>query len=310
MVKELKYADHDEWLRLRQNYIGGSDAGAVIGMNPYKSAYTLWAEKTGKVEAFAGNLTTTVGAYLEDLVAKLFTEETGKKVQRKNRMLVNDEYPFAAANLDRVVVGEKAFLEIKTTTSVPIMKAIRKGGDEFPEMYYAQCVHYLAVSGFEKCYLAVLVNCRELKIYEMERDEAEIAALMEAEKDFWAHVQDGTPPEVDGSNSCGETLSELYPGGGDGTVMLTGLESALRGYVELGDRIKVLKDEQTKAANKIKEALGNCERGEADGYKVSFTTSVRSSFDAKAFAADHIGMDLGKYYKESVSRTLRIRETA
>ena len=56
MIKEIPYQDKDEWLSLRKGYIGGSDAGAVLGMNPYKSAYSLWAEKTGKIPEFEGNL--------------------------------------------------------------------------------------------------------------------------------------------------------------------------------------------------------------------------------------------------------------
>lgn len=310
MINEIKYADREEWLALRQNYIGGSDAGAVIGMNPYKSAYTLWAEKTGKVEAFSGNLTTQVGAYLEDLVAKLFTEETGKKVQRKNRMLVNEKYPFACADLDRVVVGEKAFLEIKTTTSVPIIKSLRRGGEEFPEQYYAQCVHYLAVTGLEKCYLAVLINCRELKTYSMSRDEDEIAALMQAEETFWQCVERNEPPAVDGSSSCGDTLADMYPGGGEGTVDLMPIASVLEGYMELGDRIKVLKNEQDRIGNMIREALGNQERGECEGFRVSWTSGTRSSFDAKALAAAHPELDLKPFYKTTATRTLRVKETA
>ena len=62
MINEIKYANHEEWLSIRHKYIGGSDAGAVIGMNPYKSRYTLWAEKTGKMPEFGGNITTKVGA--------------------------------------------------------------------------------------------------------------------------------------------------------------------------------------------------------------------------------------------------------
>ena len=84
-ITGIEYRSHEEWLELRKGFIGGSDAGAVMGMNPYSSPFAVWAEKTGKVEGFAGNLTTKVGAYLEDLVAQLFTEETGKKVRRKIR---------------------------------------------------------------------------------------------------------------------------------------------------------------------------------------------------------------------------------
>ena len=209
MIEKIKYENHEEWLSIRSKYIGGSDAGAVVGLNPYKSAYALWAEKTGKVPGFEGNLTTKVGAYLEELVAKLFEEETGKKVQRMNTSIHNTDYPYAIANIDRKVIGEKALLEIKTTNSIPIMKQLR--GTEFPEAYYAQVVHYLAVTGLEKAYLAVLVNCRELKIYELERDQAEIDALMGAEDAFWKLVESDTPPAVDGSDSTGDTLLSMYP---------------------------------------------------------------------------------------------------
>lgn len=309
MLQELKYKDHDEWLAIRKKYIGGSDAGAVIGMNPWRSAYAVWAEKTGRVEGFAGNLTTEVGSYLEELVATLFTRETGKKVRRKNATLVNDRYPFACANLDRVVVGEDAFLEIKTTNSLPVMRSLKTAGEEFPDVYYAQCVHYLAVTGMQKCYLAVLVNNRELKIYSMERDEDEIDALMEAERQFWLHVESDTEPPVDGSESCAETIAALHPEDNGATVSLMGLETRLDAYYELGQRIKALKDEQGRIANELKGALGDAAYGETDGWKVSWTSSTRSTFDKEAFQKAY-RIDLAPFYKTSVSRTMRVNRRA
>ena len=87
MVREITYQDKTEWLALRRELgIGGSEAGAVLGLDEYKGPYALWLEKTGQVEGFAGNLITEVGSYLEELVAQLFCRETGKKVRRKNRM--------------------------------------------------------------------------------------------------------------------------------------------------------------------------------------------------------------------------------
>lgn len=194
MIKKLEWADHDEWLAIRKQYIGGSDAGAIVGMNPYKSAYALWAEKTGKVAEFEGNITTEVGAYLEELIARMFEHETGKKVRRCNFTLVNDAYPWAEANVDRMVVGEDAILEIKATNSPPNMRLIK--GGEFPDMWYCQMTHYLAVTGKAKAYLAVLVNCREFKIFELERDEEEIASLMAAESRFWDCVKTMCRPRL------------------------------------------------------------------------------------------------------------------
>lgn len=306
MIKEFEFKDHDEWLAIRSKYIGGSDAGAVIGLNPYKSRYSLWAEKTGKVPGFEGNITTKVGSYLEDFVAKLFEAETGKKVRRKNRTMVNDLYPFACANIDRAVVGEDALLEIKTTTSLPIMKQLR--GTDFPEAYYAQVVHYLAVTGLKKAYLAVLINCRELKIYELERDQAEIDALMSEEEKFWEFVEKDIEPGIDGSDATKDALLAIYPNSNDATIDLMPFDKTLEEYMSLGSQIKALEGLRDELANTIKGYMKEAGRGESAHYRVSFKTQARRTFDAKRFEADHKQMALDDYYKESSSRIFRVTE--
>ena len=307
-MKEIRYKDRDEWLSLRRQYIGGSDAAAAIGMSQWKSPFALWCEKTGRTEEFTGNLTTQVGAYLEDFVAQMFSEQTGKKVRKKNSILLNDAYPFACADVDRLIVGERALLEIKTTNSVPLMRAIRKDKTEFPDAYYAQVVHYLAVTGLDKAYLAVLVNCRELVIYELERDEDEIRALMEAEAAFWRHVEDDAPPETDGSDSTAAALDELYPESGEGEITLFGLEGDLTTYMQIKDQLKALKGMQTEIENRIKACMGDAERAGATGFRVSWKSQSARRFDAAAFAADHGDMDLTPYYKETTSRYFRIKQ--
>lgn len=308
MIKKISYNGRDEWLSLRKGYIGGSDAGAVIGLNPYKSAYTLWAEKTGKIPEFDGNITTRVGAYLEDLVAMMFMEETGKSVRRMNKMLVNDEYPFACADVDRVVVGESAIVEIKTTNSIPNIKKFKNG--EYPESWYAQMTHYLAVSGMQKAYLAVLIECREFRIFELERDEAEIATLMEAERCFWELVQSDVPPLADGSDSSTKTIAQIYPESAEaaGVADLNGYGSVLDEYIALGAQIKNLEELKDRAANKVKLFLGDRGRGESDRHKVNWTSSERSSFDSKRFANEHPEIDLSDYYKTSVVRAFKVTE--
>ena len=306
MIKEIAYANKEEWLALRQNFIGGSDAGAVIGMNQYKSAYALWAEKTGKIPGFEGNLTTEVGAYLEDFVAGLFERETGKKVRRKNRMMVNEEYPFACADVDRVVVGENAIVEIKTTNSFPAMRKFKNG--EYPESWYCQMTHYLAVGGYDKAYLAVLIECRDFQIFELNRDEAEIKALMAAEAEFWAHVGNNTPPPVDGSPATSEALSAVYPDSTGDSVSLMAYEAELQQYMALSKQIKELETLKDEVANRVKLFMGDSGKGESAGYKVSWTSSSRSSFDQKKFAADHKDMDLSAYQKTSSYRTFKVSE--
>ena len=306
MIKEIAYKDKGEWLSLRKNYIGGSDAGAVVGLNPYKSAYALWAEKTGKIPGFEGNLTTEVGSYLEDFVATLFERETGKKVRRKNRMMVNEDYPWACADVDRVVVGENAIVEIKTTNSFPAMRKFKNG--EYPESWYCQMTHYLAVGGYDKAYLAVLIGCREFKIFELERDEGEITALMTSEADFWDKVQKNVPPAADGAQSTSETLSTIYPDSNDDTVNLMAYEADLKQYMTYTSLIKDVEKQRDEVANRIKAFMGESGKGEATGFKVSWTSSERKSFDSKRFASDHANMDLSVYYKTSTVRTFKVTE--
>lgn len=304
-ITKIKTKSHEEWKELRSHYIGGSDAAAVVGLNPFASAYSLWAEKTGRVPGFEGNLATEVGTYLEEFVAKKFEAETGKKVRRVNQSFFNSDYPWAIANIDREIVGEDAGLEIKTTSALNLKRF--KGG-EFPANYYCQCVHYLAVTGKKRWYLAVLIGNNEFKWFTIERDEEEIAALMAAEEGFWQLVQEDTPPTLDGTDASTDTLATVYAQSNDECVDLFGCDVDLAAYLNLGRRIKELTEEQKGVANRIKALMGEAGRGECQGFKVSWTTSSRSTFDAERFAEEHPGMDLSGYYKETSTRTFRVTE--
>ena len=304
MIKELQYKDHDEWLALRQGYVGGSDADAIVGKNPWKSMYELWAEKTGKLPPTEEKLIMRVGSFLEEFVAEEFERQTGKKVRRKNRVLVNDKYPFACANLDRTIVGEKAFLECKTTQSLAVKKQV--GGEEFPDIYYAQVLHYLAVTGYERAYLAVLVENREFHIFTLERNEEEIGALMMLEREFWRQVESNVAPPVDGSESTSETLEILYPEADGSTADLWAYESDIDAYMGFKRQIKELTTLADAKANVIKEAMKNASKGVAGKYKVSYPTQVRRAFETKRFEAEHPDIDLSSYYAESSYRIFKV----
>lgn len=306
MIKEIAYKDREEWLTIRKDYIGGSDAGAVMGLSPYKSAYTLWAEKTGKIPEFEGNLTTEVGSYLEEFIAKLFEKETGKKVRRKNRILVNDKYPFACADVDRVVVGENAIVEIKSTNSFPAMRKLKNG--EYPEQWYCQGTHYLGVGEYDRVYLAVLINCREFKWFILERNEDEIASLMSTEKDFHNLVQTDTAPTADCLQSTSDTLVALYPQSNTETVNLFSYENELEQYMVVSAQIKALERIKDEKANMVKAYLGEAGKGESDHYKVSWTTSERKTLDKDKLLKRYPKLNLDDFYKISTSRIFKVTE--
>lgn len=305
-IKKVKTKNHDEWLQLRSQYIGGSDAAAVVGMNSFSSPYSLWAEKTGKAPGFSGNLATEVGTYLEEFVAQKFAEVAGKKVRNCNYSFLNSEYPFAIANIDREIVGEDAGLEIKTTDSLNLKKF--KNG-EYPANYYCQCVHYMAITGKKRWYLAVLIGNKEFKWFTIERDEAEIAALMGAEKAFWECVKNDTPPAIDGSKATTESIKAIYADSDDeSTVDLMAYKKDLAIYTALGQEIKELQAQQDEAANRIKAFMGESSGGFCDDYKVSWQSRNRKTFDVKGFAEAHPDIDISTYYKETSYRVFKITE--
>ena len=299
---------HEAWLEHRRKSIGGSDAASIIGLNPWCSPYAVWADKLGRIPPKEDNEAMRLGRDLEDYVAKRFTEKTGKRVRRENSIIYNHEYPFAHANVDRLVIGEDAGLECKTTSSLNLKKF--KNG-EYPEQYYVQCVHYMMVTGAKRWYVAVLVLGVDFYVFEIERDEGEIMALARSEADFWDYVYRKSPPPTDGKKSTTEAIVAMYPNSTDeGNVSLFAYESDLKQYMVLGQRMKELKELQDGYANKIKSYLGETMRGSSQNYRVSWATAERATFDIKRFVQDHPNLDLTDYYNKTTYRAFKVSENS
>ena len=306
-LKKISTANmsREEWLKARKQGIGGSDAAAVIGLSPWASPFSVWMNKTGKEEDSEDNERLRQGRDLEEYVAQRFCESTEKKVRRVNAILINPQYPWAIADIDRAVIGEDAILECKTT-SVLQLKKYKNG--EYPVQYYVQCQHYMAVTGCKKVYLAVLVLQHDFIIYEIERDEGEIAALMEQEKHFWEDfVVTGEAPAPDGSDVTTDSIKQLYPEANtEQEVELYGMEPAVTEYFALDSSIKELESRKQQIVQEIKKQMGTAAIGVANTFRVSWKNQSRTYFDSKKFREDHPEMDLSEYLKESMPRTFRL----
>lgn len=266
--------DHGKWLAVRSSGIGGSDAATIMGLNPYKSAYQLWMEKTGQTEPpdLSGNQYIYWGTRNEANIAEWFAEVTGKKV-RKLGTLRNRSHPFMLANVDREIMGEEAGLEIKTA-GVSQYKYWKD--DEVPDAYYCQCLHYMAVTGAEAWYIAVLIGGNEAKWKKIDRNEDDIRALIEAEADFWDKVQSGQAPDVDGSASCAAALGERFQGnqGLSSVDLPSSAENLCRDIEFWKDRIAELKVLVTENENRIKAMMEDAEEGHAGKYRVTWKASA------------------------------------
>lgn len=308
MLERISYQNHDEWLELRKSGIGGSDAAAVIGLSPYKAAYDVYADKLGLVPPVEDNEAMRLGRDLEEYIASRFCEAAGKKVRRRNYMLRNHEYPFAIADIDREIVGERAGLECKTTNILNLKRY--KNGD-FPEEYYTQCVHYLMVTGFDRWYLAVYIFGKGLEIFVIDRDEDEIKALADRERDFWKNnILKKQPPAFTGLSSEDRTLNALYPESNSGKVDLMPFANELRQYTSRKEMIKQLTAQNKAVEQSIKEYMQTAAQADTDGYKVTWKEQTRSSWDVDKLIKDFVpsGTDLDEYKKETVTRVFKVKE--
>ena len=322
MITKIKTNTHEEWLDERKKSLGGSDVGAILGMNENCSPYTIWAEKTGKLPYFEGNEWTRLGNDLEGYVAQRFCEASGLKVINDSYTWRNDKYPHLHANIDRRVVGIKAGLECKLTSE---MNAKKYKNGEFPDKFYAQCVDYLCVTEFDKWYLAVLIYGKGIKIYQMTRiendevpewceasvyvEDGEIEALANTTKDFWNnYILTDTPPLVDGTKSTSRTINMIFPESNGDTVNLMALENELKQYKHLASMEKDYKNMKDECVNKIKAFMGEASKGEVGNFKVSWASSVRETFDHKKFREDNPGLDLSAYFKTTPTRIFRLTE--
>lgn len=277
--------NREAWLKVRNDSIGGSEAAAIVGMNPWKSEYTLWLEKTGQSqqEDISDNECVHFGTILEQVVADEFCRREGKKV-RKCGLFRSNKYPFMTASFDRLLVGEDAGLECKTSNA---FKREEWDEGEIPPNYYVQCQHYMLVSGLPRWYIACLIGGNHFVSWVVERNDEDIATLEQAEIAFWDKVQRHIMPEVDGSESSTDSLKKMYKGGQAEPVMLPQESMDL---LKRLDELKALKsdiDFQTKdIQNKLCAMLGDNEIGiigEGDNErKVTWkTVNGRVTIDSK-----------------------------
>ena len=162
-TSDLSRAD---WLRYRTMGIGGSDVSVIAGINPYRSVYQLWLEKTGQTKpAESDNEYTHFGTILEPVVRKEFTARTGLKVRQKHMLLQSEEYPFMIANLDGVINldGEMCIFEAKTASAYKLDDWQNGIPPEYNNYNNHPFVGHTAEGDFALCHNGVLFNYDHVK---------------------------------------------------------------------------------------------------------------------------------------------------
>lgn len=270
-----------EWLGLRKNGIGGSDAGAICGLNPYSSPMKIYQDKisdAGSEEEAPEAI--RQGQDLEDYVAWRFMEATGLKVRRSHYMYRSSRHPFMIADVDRLVVGEDAGLECKTANAY---QADKWKDGKIPLHYVMQCYHYMAVTGKRAWYIAAVILGIAFVSYRLEWNEDLAAFLIGAEQDFWEnHVKKGVMPGPDGSKACDAVLEQYFHTARRASAIpLVGFDEKLGRREEILTQIEELKREQNQIEQEIKLYMKDHEIAVNDSYRVSWSNVETTRLDTK-----------------------------
>lgn len=217
----------EQQLLERRAYLGGTDAAALAGVNPpgWAQPIDVYLEKVGLGKPRATTTMMGMGNLMESVVAELFTEASGIRLRRASRTIRSRQYPWAGGHLDRWALDGSIFeakwamrkdgwgegLGVGTLEAPVAIPGPDAPAPRIPPHYAVQVQHYLAVTGRQLAYVAVLLGYGDFRWYALWRDEAKIALLMQLEERFWIdNVLAGVPPQPDGSQSYGRHLRELY----------------------------------------------------------------------------------------------------
>jgi putative phage-type endonuclease len=291
---DTRKIERADWLEVRKNGIGGSDAAAAVGLSPYKSQLELWLEKTGRDAELSkpdpDDTTEPVfwGSLLEPIVAAAYSKQTGNKVRKVNAVLQHPGIPFMLANLDREVVGIPGVQILECKTAGEFGSHLWRDG--VPEYAQLQVQHQLAVTGKQAADVAVLLCGQKLEVHRIERDDELIARLIPLEAKFWEYVTSDTPPPADGSESAERSLRCLYPGNAS-TVDFShdrNLSATFADLVSLKADIGEREEQAEQLKQTLMQAMGDASLAQFETGKVSFKRSKDSTgIDLKRLITEH-----------------------
>jgi len=248
------------------------------------------------------------GRDLEDYVARRFSEKTGLAVRREYGMMRSRNHPFMQANIDRRIKGERAGLECKTSRDI-YMKRYRNG--EFPMEYYCQCLHYMAVTGWDAWYLAVLVYGTDLLIFKICREEAQddINQLVEAEEAFWTrYMEDGRTPPPDDLPATGRVLDGMWMGETGGSMDATVTQDAtIDELIALRAEKRALEKRITGVENRLKAEMEEATELRGTGGLVTWKPQTQRRISEKRLKELYPMVDVDRIRERVETRRFCVR---
>jgi len=324
-----------EWLEARGEGIGGSDAGTILGINPYKGRLQLWLEKTGRVQdAFTGNEATSLGSAFERPIAEIYAKQVAKDnlAVVSWPVLLKGKHEFQLANVDFLIcrvsdinvhefelskvneyygnelpVGTCGILEVKTTGLSGRGNAQAWANNSVPATYLAQGCHYASVTGIKDVTFICLIGGQGIVTRDVTYTGEDIQKLLDAEATFWSQINSDIEPEATGNDL--DALKALYPESTDEIVQAD--EIVLDLYREYREQKAIVTDAEDKLARlraQLEQVIGSAQAVEFEGQTLFTYKSNKASdaFDAKAFKEAHPDLALEFTKPKPGARVLRL----
>lgn len=244
----------EAWLAKRGRGIGGSEAAAVLGLSPWATPVTIWMRKTGRAPEQPETLAMRIGTELEQTVAKLYTEETGREVRNHNAWLADG---CLIGNIDRLVIPEgknsAAHKGVITTDRLLECKtASVEWQDGVPLYYQVQVQHYMGLAPTIQIadVACLFLTHKRFEVYHVERDDEAIADIQSRLREWWEkHIIKGEMPEP----TCEHDVKILWARSNP-NKSITADESLVR-TIEKYKRLKKSIDEREQLLNMRREQI-------------------------------------------------------
>lgn len=284
----LEGMSREDWLDLRREGVGGSDAGTICGVNPWQTARELYHIKRGEIADADDSEIMEWGRRLEPVVMakmnELMSDEGSGAPQGScaaiSSMVWSDARPGSFVDLDGVVTlksGDSGVYEGKTTNQYNQSEWGPSGSDDVPISYFLQCQHGMMVCGLSFSILAVLIGGQSFRWYYIERDDELIEGLWEAERNFLESVRGDNAPEHDYENrtATARVIKRVYGAEEDGEVVLPIQADSWCETMEEFKRLeKVYADGSSAARLRLLEEMGNFTKGIVPGNRFVVTRTV------------------------------------
>lgn len=179
-----------EWIELRKNYIGASDAPAIMQVSPWTTPYQLWQEKLGLIGEREETEAMRYGKRMEEEARRKYESYTGILVSPE--IVFHPNKKFMMASLDGISFNGDIGVEIKNANYED--HKLAKSG-KIPVKYFPQLQHQLACLSFNMLHYFSYHNGQGV-VVEVVRDDTYIEKLYLEERLFWDKVENLEAPEM------------------------------------------------------------------------------------------------------------------